>query len=94
VTKDLSFDSRQGPETFIYPVSRPSLVSTQLPVEQEQQILSEGVKWLQFETDHKPPSSVEVRNEWRNISTAPSACLVCTGTVYSAFISGICNSSM
>jgi len=33
-----------------------------------------GVKWLRHETNHSPPSSVKVKNEW-NYTTTPPICL-------------------
>ena len=34
-------------------------------------VLFVGGKWLGFEVDHLPPSSVEVKNEWRVAGTPP-----------------------
>jgi hypothetical protein len=33
--------------------------------------LSLGVKWLEHESDHSPPSSAEVKNAWSYTSTPP-----------------------
>jgi hypothetical protein len=49
--------------------SRPSLGPTQPPIQRVTGFLSSGVKRLGREADDSPPSSVEVKNEWRYTST-------------------------
>jgi hypothetical protein len=48
---------------FIYSTAfRPTLVSTQPPIQWVQGALSLGIKWTRRETDYSPPSSAEVNN--------------------------------
>jgi hypothetical protein len=48
---------------------RTSLGPIHHPIQWVQRALSLGVKRLDRETDHSPPSSAEVRNAWSYIST-------------------------
>jgi hypothetical protein len=60
--------------------SRPVLGPTQSPIRQVMGAVSPGVHRPGHESDHPPPSSVAVKNEWRYTSTPPYAfmawCLV------------------
>jgi len=40
------------------------------------------MKWLGLETDHSPPSSTKVKNEWSYAATHPHAIMACIGTAY------------
>jgi hypothetical protein len=51
--------------------SRKALGSTQHPIQWVPGALSLGLKLPQREADHSPPSSVEVKNEWRYTFTPP-----------------------
>jgi hypothetical protein len=56
------FESRQRLGIFLFTTaSRPTLGSTQPPIQCLQGSLSLGVKWPGREADHSPPSSVEVK---------------------------------
>jgi hypothetical protein len=44
---------------------------TQPPIQWVPGALSLEVKWPVCEADHSPPSSAEVKNEWRYTSTSP-----------------------
>jgi hypothetical protein len=63
---------RQGILLFAT-ASRPVMVPTQPPVQWVLGALSwgGGVKKPVHEADHSPPSSVEVKNAWSYMSTAP-----------------------
>jgi hypothetical protein len=52
-------------------VPRPARRHTQPPTEWVQEALPQGVKRPQHEADHSPPSSAEIKNEWRYTSTPP-----------------------
>jgi hypothetical protein len=39
-----------------------------------------GVKWQQHYTNHLPPSSAEIKNEWSYSSTSPYNFMLCIGT--------------
>jgi hypothetical protein len=63
-------DSRQIQEFHLFSIaSIPAVGSTQLPI-QLIRLLSLGVKWLAYETDHPSLSRVQVRNE-RNLTPLP-----------------------
>jgi hypothetical protein len=49
--------------------SRPALGPTQPPTQWVQGAVSLGVKRLEREADHSPPSNAEVKNEWSYTST-------------------------
>jgi hypothetical protein len=53
---------------------------TQPPIQGVLWAVSGGVKWLECEADHSPPSSAEVRNVWSCTSTPTelSRLIVCT----------------
>jgi hypothetical protein len=64
------FNSWQGDETFLFATTtRPALGPTQTPIQWVLGAPSPGVKWIGCETDHSPPYSVEVKNEWSYTST-------------------------
>jgi hypothetical protein len=64
------FESRQGPGIFLFIIaSRTALGSTQPPIQWVPGGLSLGVKQPQYEADHSPPSSAEVKNAWSYTST-------------------------
>jgi hypothetical protein len=51
--------------------SRPALGPAQPPIQWVPRALSLGVKQLEREADHSPPSSAEVKDVWSYISTSP-----------------------
>jgi len=50
-------------------VSRPAPGHIQLPIQFVPGVLSPGIKWLDLESKHTPPSSTEVKNVWSYSST-------------------------
>jgi hypothetical protein len=59
---DRRFETRQELGIFLFTTaSRPALWPTQPPIQWEPGALSVGVKRPERETDHSPPSSVEVK---------------------------------
>ena len=65
--KELTLDSQQGQEIFLFSrASRLALLTTQPPF---QCILE--VKQPVYEADHRPPSSIEVKNVWSCTSIPP-----------------------
>jgi hypothetical protein len=61
----LGFDSRRGLGIFLFTnASRTALGHTQPPIQWIPGALSLGVKRLEREVDHSPPSSAEVKNAW------------------------------
>ena len=48
----------------------------QPPIQCVPSALSVGIKWLEHEADHSPPSSAEVKKEWSHTSTHISSWLV------------------
>jgi hypothetical protein len=77
----LGFDSQRGLEIFLFTIAaRTALGSTQPPIQWVPGGLSLGIKWPDHESDHSPPSSVQVKNAWSYTSTPQYAfmawCLV------------------
>jgi hypothetical protein len=74
-------NSWQGKEIFLCSnMSRMDLQSTQLLIQWVLGALDKEVKWPRYEADHSPPSTVEVKNEWRScISHPPYAFMACKG---------------
>jgi hypothetical protein len=82
----LGFDFRQGLRIFLFTTaSRTALGPTQPPIQWVPGAISlgGGVKRLGRETDHSPPSSAEVKNEWNCISTPQYAFMACAQLKYS-----------
>jgi hypothetical protein len=52
-----------------YGIPRTALGPIQPPIQWAPGALSLGVKQLEYEADHSPPSSAEVKNEWSYTST-------------------------
>jgi hypothetical protein len=52
-------------------VSRLALGPTQPPIQCVAGLCSPDVKWLRYNADHSPPSSVKVKNAWRYTSIPP-----------------------
>lgn len=76
---NLGFESWQRQEIFLHSkTSRFTLESTKpTTVWREHSFAGGGVKWLEHEADHLPPSSAVIENEWHCAST--HACFtVCT----------------
>jgi hypothetical protein len=48
--------------------------------------VSPGVKLLEYEADHPPPSNSEVKNERGYTSTPPYAFMICTRTIFSLLV--------
>jgi hypothetical protein len=66
----LGFDSRRGLGIFLFTaVFRMALGLTQPPIQRVPGALSLGIMRPGRETDHSPPSSVEVKNAWNYTST-------------------------
>jgi hypothetical protein len=66
----LGFRISAGIENYLFTtVSRPALVSTQLPIQWIPGALSLGIKRPVREADHSSPSSAEVKNAWSSTST-------------------------
>jgi hypothetical protein len=64
------FDSRKDWEfVFFAIVFRPSLGHAQTPFQLVPVVVSPGLKRLEREADHSPPSSSEVKNAWSYTST-------------------------
>jgi hypothetical protein len=67
---DRGFESRQGLGIFLFTTaSRPTLGTTQSPIQWAPGALSLVVKRPVREADHSPPSSAEVKNAWNYTST-------------------------
>jgi hypothetical protein len=64
-------NSRQGQDGIflLATASRPALRPTQPPIQWESGALTSRVNRSGRETDHSPPSSAEVNNEWCYTST-------------------------
>jgi hypothetical protein len=61
--REPQFNSQQGQEIFLFSTaSRLALKPTQHPIQWVLGELSLGIKWLEHEADHSPPSSTEVKN--------------------------------
>jgi len=56
---------------FVYFTYVQYLVPTQPPIQRVLEALSPGVKWLESEADHSPPSCAKVKNTWSYSSTPP-----------------------
>jgi hypothetical protein len=68
----LGINSRRGLEIFLFTTaSRTGLRPTQPPIQWVPGAPSLGVKRPGRGADHSPPSSAEVKNVWRYISTPP-----------------------
>jgi hypothetical protein len=66
----LGFYSRRGLGIFLFTTaSRMALGPTQPPIQWVTGVLSLRIKRPGRETDHSPPSSAEVKNEWSYTST-------------------------
>jgi hypothetical protein len=64
------FNSQLGQGIFyVSKISRPTLPSTQPPIQRTLEALFPGVKRPGHEADHSPPSSAEIKNEWSCIWT-------------------------
>jgi hypothetical protein len=62
-TKELSFDSQQGQQIFLFSIaSRPTPGPTQPPIQWIHGAISPEVKRHGREADHSPPSRTEVKN--------------------------------
>jgi hypothetical protein len=67
---DRGFESQQEVGIFLFTTaSKPALKPIQPPIQWVRGTLSRGVKRQGSESDHSPPSSAEVKNEWRYTST-------------------------
>jgi hypothetical protein len=64
-------------KNFIFSTSsRPALETTQPPSQRVPGNLSPGVKWLEREADHSPPTSAEVKKTWIYTATPPYTFMV------------------
>jgi hypothetical protein len=68
------FDSRQSRIFLFDTTSRPTLGSTQSPIQWVPVVLP-GVRWLRHEAHHSPPSSADVKNAWSYTFTPPYVCM-------------------
>jgi hypothetical protein len=58
---------------FFGTVPKPALGPIQPAIQWILGALSPGIKWLEREADHSPPSNAEVKNAWSYTSTLPYA---------------------
>jgi hypothetical protein len=73
----LGFDSRWRLGIFLFTIaSRTALGPTQPPIKWVSRALSLGVKRLEREADHSPPSSAEVKHAWSYTSIPPYVFMV------------------
>jgi hypothetical protein len=64
-TNLIQFDFRQDIEIVLFSKAyKLALEPTQPPIQWVLEPISYEVKWPGCKTDHKPPSSVEVKNTW------------------------------
>jgi hypothetical protein len=79
---ELGFDSQRGLGIFLFSTaSRPTLGSTQSPIQWVPGAFSQRVKRSGREADRSPPSSVEIKNAWRYTSSWCGAWLSTRTTV-------------
>ena len=67
-------------EFFFSLASRQSLGPTLTPTQWVEWAVSPGVKRLESEFYHSPPSSAEIKNKWSYASTFPYFFMACKGT--------------
>jgi hypothetical protein len=75
-----SFYSCRGSRFFSFPKPRPALGPIHLPTERVPRAAYPGVKWWKRDANHSPPSSAEIKNEWRHTATLHYVVMAHTGT--------------
>jgi hypothetical protein len=72
----LGFNTRRGLGIFIFTTASTTALGPTQPIQWVPGALSLGVKRLDREADHSPPSSAKVKNAWSYTSTPPYVFLV------------------
>ena len=72
---------------FFSKISKPVLRAIWPRTSRAVEAVSPGVKLMEHEADHSPPSNSEVKNEWVYTSTNQYAFTVCARAIFSLYLS-------